>query len=420
MLSDLSYVFYNRLLSSVKGPVILLVIIKYLSPDEQGLWYLFLNLGALSVVVDFGFTTLVTQYISNSFGKFYDNDKVYKYPKNVLGLSYFALKSFFFLSILGLLILLLCGLYFIPNSEIVLWLLYSVILALNVFLSAAQAIYTGLDKVKEVQSILLVASTVSFIFQFILIIFGFSIFSLVIASGLSLLVSITLFLSVSKNFWKIVLKEKILINKQEINSIINLQKKYTISWIAGYFIFNAYVPIISKSINLEVAGKFGLVIAIFSMFLSLSLSWVFTKTPKMGMLAGSEKKYEMLKVWKKSSLKGLFLLIFFMLIFYISIQFFPNFLDWKNRILNHKLIFMFSIIFFVRYISSVVATLIRVNKLEKMMTINSLNAIFCILILSTSNFSNIENVMLSISLWSILVILPFIILIYNNFKKFNV
>ena len=420
MLSDLSYVFYNRLLSSVKGPVILLVIIKYLSPDEQGLWYLFLNLGALSVVVDFGFTTLVTQYISNSFGKFYDNDKVYKYPKKVLGLSYFALKSFFFLSILGLLILLLCGVYFIPNTEIVLWLLYSFILALNVFLSAAQAIYTGLDKVKEVQSILLVASTVSFILQFILIIFGFSIFSLVIASGLSLLVSITLFLSISKNFWKIVLKEKILINKQEINSIINLQKKYTISWIAGYFIFNAYVPIISKSINLEVAGKFGLVIAIFSMFLSLSLSWVFAKTPKMGMLAGSEKKHEMLKVWKKSSLKGLFLLISFMLIFYISIHFFPNFLDWKNRILNHKLISMFSIIFFVRYISSVVATLIRVNKLEKMMIVNSLNAIFCVLILSFSNFSNIENVMLSISVWSILVILPFIILIYNNFKKFNV
>ena len=85
-----------------------------------------------------------------------------------------------------------------------------------------------------------------------------------------------------------------------------------------YFIFNAYVPIISKSINLEVAGKFGLVIAIFSMFLSLSLSWVFAKTPKMGMLAGSEKKHEMLKVWKKSSLKGLFLLISFMFIGVIS------------------------------------------------------------------------------------------------------
>ena len=74
MFSDLSYVFYNRLLSSIKGPVILLVIIKYLSPDEQGLWYLFINLGALSVIVDFGFTTLLTQYVSNSYGKYKDND----------------------------------------------------------------------------------------------------------------------------------------------------------------------------------------------------------------------------------------------------------------------------------------------------------------------------------------------------------
>ena len=420
MFSDLSYVFYNRLLSSIKGPVILLVIIKYLSPDEQGLWYLFINLGALSVIVDFGFTTLLTQYVSNSYGKYKDNDLGFKYPKNVLGLAYFALKSFFYLSIFGLIILSLSGLYFIPDTELFLWIIYSIILAFNVFLSAAQAIYTGLDKVKEVQAILLVASIVSFLLQFTLIIFGFSIFSLVIASGLSLLASLSLFLLKSKSFWKTVIKEKILIDKKEINSIINLQKKYTISWIAGYFIFNAYVPIISKSINLEVAGKFGLVIAIFSMFLSLSLSWIFTKTPKMGILAGSKKKHEMLKVWKKSSVNGLFLLVFFMIIFYVSIHFLPNFFDWKNRILSHKLIFMFSIIFFVRYISSVVATLIRVNKLEKMMTINSLNAIFCVIILSISNFSNIDNVMMAIAAWSILIILPFVFLIYNNFKKFNV
>ena len=109
-----------------------------------------------------------------------------------------------------------------------------------------------------------------------------------------------------------------------------------------------------------------------------------------------------------------------MIIFYVSIHFLPNFFDWKNRILSHKLIFMFSIIFFVRYISSVVATLIRVNKLEKMMTINSLNAIFCVIILSISNFSNIDNVMMAIAAWSILIILPFVFLIYNNFKKFNV
>ena len=52
--------------SVVKGPVLLILLVVFLTPEQQGYWYLITNLGALAYMADFGLTSLTMQHIANN------------------------------------------------------------------------------------------------------------------------------------------------------------------------------------------------------------------------------------------------------------------------------------------------------------------------------------------------------------------
>ena len=56
--------------SSIAGVIGIFFIINYLTIVEQGYWYTFLSLGALTVFAELGFTTIITQFISHEYAKF--------------------------------------------------------------------------------------------------------------------------------------------------------------------------------------------------------------------------------------------------------------------------------------------------------------------------------------------------------------
>jgi hypothetical protein len=64
---DLASTLVNQLWRLVSGPVTLLLIPLFLSPEQQGYWYLFGSLSALSIFADLGFSNIILQFSAHEF-----------------------------------------------------------------------------------------------------------------------------------------------------------------------------------------------------------------------------------------------------------------------------------------------------------------------------------------------------------------
>jgi hypothetical protein len=53
---DLFFTLINQLWRLISGPVTMLLIPLFLSPEQQGYWYIFGSISALSVFADLGFS----------------------------------------------------------------------------------------------------------------------------------------------------------------------------------------------------------------------------------------------------------------------------------------------------------------------------------------------------------------------------
>ena len=64
---DVFSTFLNQGWRIISGPFVLLCIPYFLSAMEQGYWYTFISVAALSVLADLGFSNIILQFCSNKY-----------------------------------------------------------------------------------------------------------------------------------------------------------------------------------------------------------------------------------------------------------------------------------------------------------------------------------------------------------------
>lgn len=64
---DVTHTALNQLYRLISGPLMLICIPLFLSAEEQGYWYTFTSVAALSIFADLGFTTIVLQFAAHEF-----------------------------------------------------------------------------------------------------------------------------------------------------------------------------------------------------------------------------------------------------------------------------------------------------------------------------------------------------------------
>jgi len=64
---DLFFTLINQVWRLVSGPITMLLIPLYLSPEQQGYWYLFGSLAALSIFADLGFSNIILQFSAHEY-----------------------------------------------------------------------------------------------------------------------------------------------------------------------------------------------------------------------------------------------------------------------------------------------------------------------------------------------------------------
>ena len=421
----LLWVLTNKLWAVAKGPISLIFIISYLTPEEQGLWYTFLSLGALTVFAEMGFTAIITQFVSHEYAHLKERNGFlkgdYASRDKLVSLIRYALKFYLVVVPFAIVILYFVGKYFlvdVDSTVFLLWMVFSVTGGMQLLVSLLQSIVQGFDKVALVQKNIFVGSLVLPLLSWTLLYLGFGLSTLVIANIVSIILMLSLFYLKTKKIFFQVSKHKIKTKYRWFNEIVKLQWRYAVSWMAGYFVFQYMTPMIYKNEGAIVAGQFGLTLTLIKTISGISGSWLETKVPKMNMFVAHKDRESLDHMFKKNALIGFFIFLGVSILFLWTIYLINIYSFYAERFLPLYLAFLMIILEVPIVITQYLSKYLRAHKAEPYYGLSVLMGVmffFIISLLSLEKYG-IEEIVLFLNMASWLLILPLAVYIFKKFK----
>lgn len=306
----------TRIWSIIKTPLSIIFITKFLTPVYQGYWYTFLSMAALTVFAEMGFTTIIVQYVSHEFAHLSlekdntvsgDDERMQKF----VGLIRFCISRYLIIIPIGILIILAVGFIFFKSTLYseqltLVWILYACSGGLTLFTSLLSCIIQGINKVKDVLQINLYANVISTISIWIILILGGNIWALTVSSLIFCLASFLFFWIRCGRFFRQVYTYPI---KNKFNwgrEVYKLQTHYSLSWIAGYFVFNFVTPVTLYFLGPVMAGRVGITFTTTAAILQMAYSWVANKIPELNMHISLKKPDVARSIFRSLNVSSLF------------------------------------------------------------------------------------------------------------------
>lgn len=309
--NDILSTLLNQLWRVVAGPVLLLCIPLYLSPAEQGYWYTFASIAALSIFADLGFSTIVLQFAAHEFAYL-----EFCQQGTICGdeVALWRLASFFrfclrwLLRVMGLVfpLILLGGWLFLNlNAKASsvewhgAWLVYATMSAAVFFNAAMLSFFEGCSSVARVQKIRMLVAAANTIAMIVGLILGAGLWALAVGQLLAALAGAAL---LWKNFAP-AMRQLYGLARGDCydwrNEFYRLIWRYAISWSSGYFIFQLFVPIAFACFGTEYAGMVGMSIAAWTAGFNLSFTWITAIVPRINILIETKKWHELDALFQK-------------------------------------------------------------------------------------------------------------------------
>tara|TARA_B110000259_G_scaffold131916_1_gene148818 strand:+ start:5459 stop:6790 length:1332 start_codon:yes stop_codon:yes gene_type:complete len=383
---DIIWTIYNKLWSGIKGSLIVVFVIKFLLPNEQGLWYTFISLGALKIFAELGFTSVITQFVSHEFANISKEnitvDSKERAKSRFFSLIKYSIRLYSYVVPIAIIIMIIIGgVYFRSNESRVFyaWIFFSIAGGCSLLLSLFQAIYKGLDKVKAIEKNLLLGSLLMGLGNCLFLFLDFKIWSLVISNILGLFIMAFSLFKLDSEFWFEVINYK---EKNKIywgKEILNLQFRYAISWISGYFIFSLIVPFLYKYEDPIIAGQYGITFVVISSVVGLAQAWIITKIPKFGILVANKEKVRLNHLFKKSFVQGISIQICFSILLMLGFVVLEYLNIFEERFLSLKLISLLLLIQIPVQIINMLAIYLRAHKEEPYVILSLISALVIVL-----------------------------------------
>jgi O-antigen/teichoic acid export membrane protein len=307
--NDLLATFLNYGYRLVSSPVILLLIPIFLTEEQQGYWYLFSSLAALSIFADLGFSNIIMQFSAHEYAflRFDDSRLLEGDDDHLIKLGSFlrfsinwlkniCLVVFPIIYIIGIVYFLrdgVLGIYIYP------WTLYAVGTAINFFNNSLLSFIEGMDRISEIQNIRAWVAVANSMIVIIMLVIGGNVYAL--ASGM-ILSSSLMFIFIFGRFKKL-LRQLLAISKGSRYNwkpeVMPFFMRYAISCASGYFIFQIYTPAMHYFHGPVYGGKVGITISLVTATFTISNIWMYTITPKMNMLIARNMWSELDVLFKK-------------------------------------------------------------------------------------------------------------------------
>lgn len=287
----------NRAWSILSYPVTLYFVTTFFSRETQGYYFTFLNLLLLQAVMEMGVGTVMVQFVSHEWSRlrFGADGRIEGSEESLsrlaslvrMGLRWYAAAALLFLLATGL-----PGRYFLAvrgsASEIETpWWLLCVTVALAFPLVPLRSLLEGTDRIARAQTIGLAAGVASVVAGWGGIRYGAGLYVPAIVNGVLLIVNAALLIPSSLPYLR-ACRRTDGTGKPSVswrNEFWPLQWRIALSWLCGFFMFQAFVPLIYYWYGPVEAGRMGATLSLFNAVNSFATAWIYATGPKMGILA---------------------------------------------------------------------------------------------------------------------------------------
>ena len=385
---DVFSTFLNQGWRIISGPLVLLCIPYFLSAIEQGYWYTFISVAALSVLADLGFSNIILQFSAHEFAflSFQDNSLINGDSEHLNKLATFfkfSIKWLFKIVSIVFPVIIIGGYYFISSRgssagspylwEIV-WIIYVATSAFLFMNSIILSFFEGCNLVSKVQRIRFQISAATSLVMIVGLIFHLKLFALALSSVIGALVGCLL---IYRHFSRVI-RQLLQVSKHafydwwpEFSSLI---WRYAISWGSGFLVFQLFTPLTFYFYGPVSAGKIGISIAMWTAGFNVAISWITAVTPKLNMLI-SEKKWDQLdKLFKNSFVKSVGTMLLGGLCFFI-VYFVGSKFHFFARILVPKGMMILFLAWLVQVAVNTMAIYLRAHKREPLVITSCVNAV---------------------------------------------
>ena len=412
----------------IAGPLMLLAIPYFLTPMEQGYWYTFTGLAALSVFADLGFTTIVLQFTAHEFAYLhFGKERIFEGDAEHLWrlASFFRFVVRWLCRIVGIVfpIILIGGYFFLASKHDHLewqlaWILYCIASAFAFFNSAILSFFEGCNGVALLQSVRFRISFFASLTSIGCLVAGFSLYALSFSLMVNALAGTSYILYYFRrpmcqlwhasrgrcyNWWP------------EFSSLI---WRYAISWSSGYFIFQIFTPVAFYFHGAEFSGKIGISIAMWTAGFSIASTWITAIIPRVNILIAERHWSELDSLFQKNLRRTMVTMIGGGSMYFVLYALLSDHFIFFHRILDPMNMALLFIAWILQSWVNAIAVYLRGHKREPLMVLSAIGGIWVfVTTILCAKYLPEEYMFLGFvsQFWS----LPLIYRIYRRFRRMH-
>ncbi|MEI6078930.1 MAG: hypothetical protein WCS94_25380 [Verrucomicrobiota bacterium] len=328
-----------QMLRLVTGPITMGLVLRYLTPEIQGYFYAFAGVVAMQVFLEMGFSQNILQFASHEFAELrltpagiLEGNPVARSRLISLGrlaFGYYAIAAGIFFVAIGIgghIFFSHAGQHGVTWQGA--WWLVAAAAAGSLAINPARALLDGCNQVAVTSKFGFWGALAGFIVNAVALIAGAGIYATAIGAVCSVLLSAAYFGLRWRKFFVQFLTPPTHGHVSWRQEIWPFQWRIAVSWMSYYFISDIINPIAFYFCGAVEAGRLGMSLQLVRMIANVSLTWIYTKLPRFGMLIAARSWTELDALWRRCSLQAVVICLLGMLAFLAAIpiagQFVPR------------------------------------------------------------------------------------------------
>jgi O-antigen/teichoic acid export membrane protein len=302
----------TQLMRFVTGPITMLLIIKYLTPTDQGFYYAFAGVAGIQVFLEAGFAVSIAQFTAKEFAglRFTKSGFLTGKSENLSRLRSIYQKAFRYYSAMAAVLTLGIGIggyvFFSsrPSEGVhwqIPWIVAAVCMGFQFLLTPFWAVLEGCNRVADVATYYFWMTLIGFTASALGFVITQSLDVVIFTSVVSLLTSYVYIFSKWLKLRSQVIRP--FRKHQQVawfKDVWGFQWRIAGTWTGRYFLEAGIPAIAFQFFGPIVAGQAGMSFQLSKMAGSIASSWTVTKIPFWGQLVAQDKRRELDTSWRSA------------------------------------------------------------------------------------------------------------------------
>ena len=385
---SVAYTLAGRSWGLLSGIITLLLVARYLTPDEQGYYFTFASILAMQTLFELGMSVVVTQFSSHEMahltwhetGTLEGDARVKGRLRSLLLL---VTKWYGVIAVLIIVVVLPVGWMFFSVNDTqltvnwkVVWIWLVLASVANIFFMPFLALLEGCGRVTEVALIRMKQNMIGSFFAWSVLMWGGSLLALpAMHTGMVLTILIWLWCTKKLFILRLLTQPVSAVAVNWKTEIWPFQWRIALSWLSGYFIFQLFTPILFIYRGSVEAGQMGMSISIANTLMGITISWMNAKSPKFGSLVAKRDYINLDRIFILTLSRSLAVMVFFGCgLGAINFIIHAKNINFAYRILDPLPFLLLVLATIFAYVTYAQATYLRAHKEEPFMVIGLISA----------------------------------------------